>query len=741
MGKWTRRAFIASGTLVGGGLLVGVGVGVAIRPGHRTPELAKLVEAGDEVLVNAWVKILPDNSIKVIVPHSEMGQGVHTALPMMLADEMDADWSTVSMEQAPAHQAYANFHLARHVVLPGKVPGMVEDTLTGVFLKVSESMSLQITGGSYSVRSTGQLGMRTAGAAAREMLISGAAEEWQVPASEIRAENSYLHHDASMRSEPFAAFAKVAASLKGPEQPTLKTPDQFKIMGQSVERLDIPSKVDGSALFGTDIDLPGMKYAAVKAAPVFGSTVVSIDSAAAEKMKGVIKIVNLDTGVGVIADSYWQATKALQKVLVTYTASEANNLSTAGMFDQFRHDMDVAVANGEEQEDFAKGDARGTLAQSNNIIEAEYRVPFLAHTTMEPMNCTAWVHDGQVELWAGLQNPLGTRDFIADKFGYETEKVNVHNVYLGGGFGRRARPDYPQQGVQLATALPGIPVKMIWSREEDVRRDHYRQAVMSRFKAALDASGMPITWENQFVDKHEPEEAPYIPYAINNQFIHFTSSPTHVPFGAWRSVDHSQHAFFTESFIDELAAAAGRDPYQYRRDLLAGEPRIRKVLDTAAKMADWGKAMPAGWGQGIAVHSSFNTIVAQVVDVDMTSGTPHVDKVFCAADAGFVISPDGFIAQMESGIVFGLTAVLYGEITLKKGAVVESNFHNYKMVRMNNSPDIEVEIINSGESLGGGGEPGTPPIAPAVTNAIFAATGKRIRDLPVSKYDGTYEIS
>jgi isoquinoline 1-oxidoreductase beta subunit len=741
MGKWTRRAFIASGTLVGGGLLVGVGVGVAIRPGHRTPELAKIVESGDEVLVNAWVKILPDNSIKVIVPHSEMGQGVHTALPMMLADEMDADWSTVSMEQAPAHPEYATFHLARHVILPGKVPGIVEDTLTGVFLKASEIMALQIPGGSFSVRSTRQLGMRTAGAAAREMLINAAAEEWQVPASEIRAENSYLHHDASKRSAPFANFAKLAASLKGPEQPTLKTPDQFKIMGQSVERLDIPPKVDGSAVFGTDIDLPGMKYAAVKAAPVFGSTVVSIDSAAAEKMKGVIKIVNLDTGVGVIADSYWQATKALQSVLVTYTESAANKLSTAGMFEQFGQDMDAAVANGKEQEDLVKGDARGTLAQSDNVVEAEYRVPFLAHATMEPMNCTAWVHDGQVELWAGLQNPLGTRDFIANKFGYETDKVTIHNVYLGGGFGRRTLPDYPQQGVQLANALPGVPVKMIWSREEDIQQDHYRQAVISRFKAGLDESGTPISWENQFIDKHDPVEAPYIPYAIDNQFIHYTSSPTHVPFGAWRSVDHSQHAFFTESFIDELAAVAGKDPYHYRRDLLAEEPRIRKVLDSAAKMAGWGKSMPAHWAQGIALQSSFNTIVAQVVDIDMSSGKPRVDKVFCAADAGFVISPDGFIAQMESGIVFGLTAALYGDITLKDGAIVESNFHNYKMVRMNNSPDIEVKIINSGEPMGGAGEPGTPPIAPAVTNAIFAATGKRIRELPTSKHDGSYSLS
>lgn len=731
MGKWTRRAFLTTGALIGGGLIVGV----AIRPGHRTPKLASLVERSGETLINAWVKILPDNSITVIVPHAEMGQGVHTVLPMMLADEMDADWSTVSMEQAPVHDEYASNDIVREVALPTQVPGIVEDTLKGTFLKIAQSMSLQITGGSFSVRGTGTWSMRVAGAAARELLIDAAAEQWQVPANEIRVEKSVLYHDKSNRSDQFIAFAKAAAGKQGPSKPKLKTPEQFNIMGQHVERFDIPSKVDGTAVFGVDVELPGMKYACVKCAPVFGSMVLSIDSSAAKVMAGVVKIVDLGTGVGVIADSYWQAKKALDKVNVTYSESKANRVSSEAIFEQFGKSMDDAIANKNEEDDHKVGDARGVLAKAKNIVEAEYRVPHLAHSTMEPMNCTAWSHNDRLEIWAGLQNPLGVRNTLAEQFDFEPENVVINNVYLGGGFGRRAMDDYPIQGAKLALAVPGVPVKMIWSREEDTQQDFYRPAIMSRFKASLDDNGMPDAWENQFVDKHEPAEAPTIPYAVANQYIHYINSPSHIRFGPWRSVDHTQHAFFTESFIDELAAKAGKDPYQYRYDLLSNELRVRHVLETAAKMANWGKAMPHGWGQGIALQRSFNTIVAEVVDVDMSNGKPRVDKVYCAADPGYAMSTDGFKAQMESGIIYGLTAALYGEINIKDGAVVESNFHNYKMLRMNESPGIEIEIINSDDtSLGGGGEPGTPPIAPALSNAIFAITGNRIRSLPISKY-------
>jgi isoquinoline 1-oxidoreductase beta subunit len=740
MGKWTRRGFITAGVLTGGGMILGVGLGVAVRPGHRAPKLAPLVAKDDEVLVNAWVKILPDNTVTAIVPHCEMGQGVHTSLPMMLADEMDADWGKVTMEQAPAHEEYANFHMARSHLFPGKVPGLVQDTLDGAFLKLTQSLSLQTTGGSFSVRATGTLGMRVAGAAAREMLIGAAARQWGVATTELRAENSHIYHDASGRVEPFIIFAAAAAEKKPPSQPKLKEPSQFKLMGRNIARIDIPAKVNGTAGFGIDVDLPGMKYATVKAAPVFGSKVVSIDSKEAEKLPGIIKVVNLEDSVGVIAEGYWQAKKALDKITVKYSPSDAYSLDQESMFERFGQDMDKATANQEEKVDFTTGDSRAVLAAAETVIEAEYRVPFLAHATMEPMNCTAWMHDDQLEFWAGMQNPLGTRNAVADELNLQKHQVTAHNVYLGGGFGRRARPDYPLQAAKLAKALPGVPIKMIWSREEDTQQDFYRQAVMSRFKASLAPSGLPEAWENQFVDKHEPVEAPYIPYAINNQYIHYTDSPTHVRFGAWRSVDHSHHGFFTESFIDELAFTAKVDPYEYRRKLLVNEPRLMKVLEKAAEISRWGRKLPKGWGQGIALQQSFGTLVAQVVEVDMTQGSPRVDRVFCAVDPGFAVNPDGMIAQMESGIIFGLTAALYGEISLDKGAVVQSNFHDYPMVRMNTAPKITVSIINSMETIGGAGEPGTPAVAPALTNAIFAATGKRIRELPVSKFDNRYDI-
>jgi isoquinoline 1-oxidoreductase beta subunit len=453
---------LTAGLIVGGGLIVGV----AIRPGHRTPKLAKFMQQNDEVLVNAWVKLLPDNSVTVIVSHAEMGQGAQSALAMMLADEMDVDWDSVTIEEAPAHDEYANFHMAREFLLPGEMPGIVNQTINGVFLTISKSIALQVTGGSLSVRSTGERGMRVAGAAARELLVQAAAQEWQVATNEIRAEKSVLYHDVTNRKAPYVKFAKTAAQQQGPEFPTLKTPEQFTLMGnENIQRLDIPEKVDGTAKFGIDVVLPGMKYATVKTSPVFGSIVESVDSSAAEKMKGVIKVVNLGDGVGVIADSYWQAKKAIAAVTVTYSASEWDNTNSESIMAQFRTDMDKAVTNGDEETDFSEGEARKVIASADNVITAEYSVPYLAHITMEPMNSTALVKDGKVEVWGGTQNPLGIKAAIAEDLDIDKENVVVNNVYLGGGFGRRAMTDYPIQAVKLASALPRVAVKMIWSRE------------------------------------------------------------------------------------------------------------------------------------------------------------------------------------------------------------------------------------------------------------------------------------
>ena len=733
MGKWTRRAFISSGVIAGGIVVFGV----AIRPGNRADKVRGMIAGDDESVFNVWVKISPDNTVTAIVPHAEMGQGVHTTLAMMLADEMDADWDQVKMLEAPANKEYANYALAKGFAAADvDFPSFLVDTVDGFFLTVMKAMNMQITGGSTSVPTTGQAGMRIAGAATRAVLIEAAADAWGVPASEVVASKSRLMHTASTRSAPFSEFAMRAAELSLPVKPRLKTPDEYTIMGTDVARFDVPAKVDGTAEFGLDASLPGMKYAAVKASPVFGTGIQSINEASIQNMAGIRKVVNLGDAVAVIADGYWQAQQALNKLEIEFEQNGSESIEQGDIFNQFVADMDLATAEGDEISDFEQGDTNNAMATAERIVEAEYRVPYLSHAPMEPMNCTAWIHDDICELWTGTQNPLGFAAEVADALEMDLEDVQLHNAYLGGGFGRRAFPDYTIQAAKIAAEVP-YPVKLIWSREEDMRHDHYRQASISRFRAALDSDGKPTAWVNQYVEKHDPKEAPYIPYGIDNQYIHYAESATHVPWGFWRSVDHSLHAFFTESFIDEVAFAADKDPYLYRHDLLANAPRVQKVLDLAAEKSNWDSPLPENWGRGIAVHRSFGTIVAQVVEIEILNGKVIPRRAICAVDAGFAMHPDGMKAQMESGIVYGLTAALYSDISIRRGAVAQSNFHDYQMLRMNESPEIETYIINSGEKIGGAGEPGTPAIAPALVNAIFNATGKRIRELPVKMHDLT----
>lgn len=736
MGKWTRRGVITAGVVAGGALVVGI----AIRPGNRAQKLSPLVTEGDETLVSAWLKIDPGNHVTAIIPHSEMGQGAQTALTQMIADELDARWEDVSFMEAPAHDEYANFMLGKGYLLgPAKIPAPLVGTVDGAFIQIAKAMRLQITGGSASIRATGQYGMRIAGAAAREMLINAAAQAWSVPAAELSASEGRIIHPASGRQAPFAEFAAAAGRMDPPYTPKLKRPEEFRIMGTSVPRHDIPAKVDGSATFGIDADVPGMKVATIEAAPVFGAEVASVDDSVARTMPGVVDVVRLDDAIAVVADSYWQARKALAAVKIDWSEPPQQGVNQTQIFEQFDRDMAQAVAQGKEQKDVALGDVNVGYAQAATLVEATYRVPYLAHACMEPMNATVAIEDGRCQVWIGSQNPLGTRYSVAEALEMDAENVSVHNHVMGGGFGRRSQDDAAVQAALIARAV-GQPVKLIWSREEDVRHDHYRPAITSRFKAALDANGVPLAWENQYVDKHEPAEAPHIPYGIANQYIHYTDSATHVPFGPWRSVDHSQHGFFTESFVDELAHAADKDPYEFRRALLADAPRHRNVLDTAARKAGWGGELAAGQGRGISLQESFGTIVAQVVDVTVADGRVSVDRVVCAVDPGMAVTPDGLSAQMESGIIYGLTAALHGEIQIDAGAVVQSNFDNYPMVRMSRAPVIDVEIINSGKPMGGAGEPGTPGIGPALTNAIFAATGTRVRQLPVSRYDLSFSV-
>ena len=727
MGKWTRRGFISAGVIAGGALVVGV----AIRPGHRAPKLAKYVTDGDETLLSAWVKIAPDNKITAIIPHSEMGQGVLTSLGQMLAEEMNADWDNVEVMEAPGIEEYANFMLAREFLTGDKqFPKILLDSIDGAFLKITQSMGLQITGGSTSVRFTGAGGMRTAGAAARELIMDAASSQWDVPLSELRAENSHIHHDKSNRSAPYAAFAQEAANHKPNLTPKLKDRKDYTIVGTSRQRFDIPAKVNGTANFGMDIDVPGVKVATLKASPVHGNTVANMDASAAKSMPGVIDVLNMGDFVAVVADGYWQAKQALEMVDVTFTKSEADMVNQEGIYAEFNKQLDAVDHGSKANKVHQQGNAVSAREGAETVFEAAYQVPYLAHACMEPMNATARIQDGKCDIWTGTQNPLGMQIEAAKAIGIKQENVTIHNQFMGGGFGRRADKDYVVQAARLAQKT-GLPVKLIWSREEYTTQDHYRPASAARLKAGLDSDGMPVSWESHFVNKLEPPEASDIPYNINDKFMGFVEIADHVRHGPWRSVDHTQHGFFTESFIDELAYNAGQDGYEYRRKLLKGKPRHVAVLDAAAKLGDWGKSLPEGMGQGISIAESFETIVAELVEVDTRSGEPIVTNVAVAADPGMAVNPDGFKAQMESGVIYGLTAALYGEISIEDGAVQQTNFHDYQMVRMDTAPNIDVVIVESDAPLGGGGEPGTPPIAPAVANAIFAATGTRVRNLPI----------
>lgn len=738
MGKWTRRGFISAGVIAGGGLIVGV----AIRPGNRAGELSSYVKADNEKLLHTWVKLDSNNVVTAIVPHSEMGQGAGTALAQMLADELDADWNLVQFEEAPATSTFANYPMGKALLMGGvDMPDFVVPTVDGVMIRTAQALDLQITGGSLSVRSTGVYGMRVAGAAVKDMLRTAASHRWKVPVDQVVAQNSYLLHEASGRAEPYSAFAGDAAEMVPPASPPLKTPDQFTIMGRDVQRHDLPSKVDGRAIFALDIRLPNMLYATVKRAPSFGGGVGSVDDSLTRQISGVVDVVRLPAAefsaivggfssaesVAVVAEGYWQAKKGLDALSIEWAATENDAVSSETIFAQF--DKDIS-ANTNWQSDEAQGDLSGAMERAAQVIDVDYRVPFLAHTCMEPLNATAVVSEGACEIWIGCQSPLSFRKAVADALGFEVENVTLNNCFMGGGFGRKSRPDFAIQAALLSAEL-GRPVQLIWSREEDVQQDFYRPAVQSRFRGALDNAGHLIAWQNTYTGKMEPIEAPLIPYAVDAKDIGYVASPTHIPLGAWRSVDHSQHGFFTESFIDEVAAAANQDAYEYRAARLKHLPRQLAVLKKAADEAQWHTPLAPGRGRGIALQECFGSIIAQVVEVTVSEGDVSVDRVVAVIDAGYAVSPDGTKAQVESGIIYGLSAALYGEITIQSGAVIQSNFHDYPSVRMSNAPVIETHIINSGEAIGGAGELGTPPIAPALANAIFNATGTRIRQLPI----------
>ena len=723
----SRRRFILGTTVVGGGLLIGY---ASTRPSKHAVANR---DAGDQPFLTTWLRISPDNTVTVIVPHSEMGQGILTSLPMMAADELDADWDKVHVEQAPATDLFANGVLIKGFVesMGVSVPNFLDGLASSGAMKIAEIMNMQITGGSSSVRFTGEHGMRVAGAAAREMLVKAAAIRLDVPESELHTSLSFVHHSASSRSLSYGELASDAARFEPTSAPRLKEPKDFTLMGKPIARIDIPAKVDGTAVYGIDAEAPGMLYAAVRTSPVFGNKLLSVNADAALQRRGVVRVVELDDAVAVVADNYWRAKQALAALDIRFEETENNKVTTQSIYAQF----DAALL-GELSKDVEEGDAASVLADAQTVVEATYRVPYLAHAAMEPMNCTVHFHDGKCDVWTGTQDNLGIRGRVAKIAEMDENDVTMHAFYLGGGFGRRlpTGTNTIDQATLIAKQFD-VPVKTVWSREDDIQQDYYRPAVTSKFRGGFDANNQLIAWENHYIGKNEPVEAAHTPYAIPNQHIAYADSETHVPFGAWRSVAHSQHTFFLESFVDELAHRSGQNPYQFRLNMLADKPRHAAVLKAAAERAGWERNLAPGRAQGIALQESFGSIVAQVAEVSISeTGQVRVHRVTCAIDCGRSINPDTVAAQAESGVIFGLTAALYGEITIDQGRVMQNNFTDYEMIKLHDAPEIDIVSIESGESLGGLGEPATPPIAAAVANAVYILTGQRVRELPLKNY-------
>lgn len=746
-----RRRFLIGSTVAAGGLFVGW----QLLGGSAPADPVTLLEPGaDEAALNAWVKIARDGTVTIAVPRSEMGQGIHTALPMILAEELDADFDRVEIIDAKVDRIYVN-----DVMLPEGFPFGPHDEsfiarqarATGRWL--SGVIAVQATGGSTSVRA-GWQPMREAGAMAREMLKQAAATRLGTSVASLKTERGEVVDPASGKRIGYGELAAEAAAVKLDAVPPLRDPSQFRIIGQPKQRLDIPAKVDGTATFGIDVRLPDMLFAAVKHPPVVGASVKRFDPAQVQRMPGVVKTVAVPGGIAVIADSTWRAKQALAALDIEYEPGETPDFSTDGLFASY----EAALS----QDGFGyqdDGEAVEMLeAAGSNVLEMTYRTPFLAHAPMEPMNCTARIVDDRLEVWAPTQAPSVSRWIAAGQADMDEDKVTINVTYLGGGFGRRGEPDFIRQAVACAMAVRGRGVQVVWSREEDIRQDTYRPATLAHFRVTTDSEGYPTAWANKLVgpstsgqatmryipfgsdsgpDRTTVDGAAWLPYAIPNMRVEHILSRVPVRVGFWRSVGHSQNAFYSEAVIDELAHAAGKDPYAYRMHLLADRPRYARVLETVARMADWDAGAPAGRARGIALHESFGSIVAQVAEVSLDGSEPRVHRVWCAVDAGIVINPDTIVAQMQGGIVYGLTAALYGEITFADGEPQQSNFPDYEMIRLSTMPTIETEIIASTEAPGGAGEPGTPPIAPAVTNALFALTGQRVRDLPLSRHDWT----
>jgi isoquinoline 1-oxidoreductase beta subunit len=704
----TRRQFLKmSGTLA-------IAV-AATSTGYRLLSAAELAQAGPSFQPSAWLEVRPDETVIVTVSKSEMGQGVYTSLPMIVADELDADWKNVRFLSAPAGDAY-------------------KDPVWGS----------QSTGGSSSIRHMYDV-LRKAGAAAREMLVAAAADTWKVPASECVYELGTVRHAKSNKKLTYGKLTADAARREVPQNPVLKKESQFRYIGKDMPRLDMHAKVSGEAKFGIDTVVPDMLYASIARPPELGAKPVSFQHEAALSVPGVKAVVPVGNGIGVCAETMAAAWKGRAALKSSWSDGSKPDMSTASLEKEFLIWVDNQVGIVARND----GDAAGVIRKSEQRLEAVYQQPFLSHATMEPMNCTASVRPDRCEIWAPTQNQTGTLAAATKITGLKPEQVTVHTTYLGGGFGRRFERDFVEEALLLSKAV-GKPVKVVWTREEDMQNDFYRPMNTTRIRAVLDASGKVQAWSQTIVcpsifarvfpqmmkngiDNAAVEGVENMEYAIPNLRVEYIRFDSPVPVGFWRSVGSSHNAFTVESFIDELAHAAKKDPLEFRLAMLKDHPRPKQVLEVAAEKAGWGKKIPEGRARGIAYAYSFGSYVAEVaeVSVDKKSGAITVHKVTCAVDCGPVVNPAIVKDQMMSGIVMGLSAALKEKIEINGGGVRSANFGDYELLRMSEAPEVDVHIVKSGAELGGIGEPGVPPVIPAVGNAVFAATDARLRRLPM----------
>jgi isoquinoline 1-oxidoreductase subunit beta len=724
--------FLVGGATAAGALIVGY----ALWPSRRLAQANMMAANSGERFVDNWIKIGNDDIVTVVIPHCDMGSGIFTSLAQMAAEELDADWARVRTETAPADRLFANgamvegYILDQRTMTADSIPSFLRGMAGTSFRTIAEHMDLQTTGGSSAVRWTGVYGMRIAGAAAREMLVKAAAARMNAPLEAFRTAMNRVIHVPSGRSFSYGELAAAAAGHSPSSHPKLKAKRDYKLVGQPVPRLDIPAKVNGAVKYGIDTQLPGMAYGAIKISPVFGGKLVSVSEAAVAQHRGVKKVIRLDDAVVVVADRFWRAHNAVDALEPVFDHGNNGEVSSKTIRDRHL----AALKGGKIKPELVTGMGADAL-RNGTVVERVYNVPYLAHASMEPVNATAlYQSDGTLEVWAGTQDGLGSRVFCAQAAGIGVHAVRFHGLPNGGAFGRRlpGQWNFLTYAVKTAMAVPGVPVKLIFTREQDMQHDFYRPNVTSRFQAALNKDGLPVAWVNDYTTHDEANPEAHILYHVPNQAYGAVKIEAQVPPGDWRSVESSWHGFFIESFIDELARESNRDPLEYRCALLEDKPRHLATLSLAAEKAGWTTPLPAGGGRGIAMVESFGTIVAHVAEVTVApDGGFKVQRITSAADCGMAVNPDGFRAQMQSGIIFGLSAALYGEITINRGAVVQQNFPDYQVVRLAECPAMEVHIHESDAPLGGAGEPPVPPVAPAVTNAIFSATGVRIRELPI----------